>query len=534
MLDVTEEEIKRLILSMDYNINHEQERDLRISYLELKKLQYQHFPFEEINEIYNLNLKKYYNPYLSLAFIYLCMNQEDCNICLLLKYFIKNKILNFKSGKRIPYLNTKYEIYLKYKQKFHLSNTELRIVDFAIRLGLNYPGIIGSPMNEYAFKENVLSNPNLVNNLKEIVANQIITDRGSINSNYMISQMKGGMSIDLVIGCPMGCIYCYRRDDFGDIYDKRWQPNFIISPSEGIHRLLNHPWFTPHITPLGIHMSTTEAFLPSIWPSTYKILKSLDELKLTNRVTIITKYVLEEEKLALLNEFQYLDIDICVCYSGLPQVIEPTSSKERLRLLANISHYSNLTGIGYYRPIIEGYNTSEDIIYQTFQLFKETGVRVIVIGGLKFSDEHKKYFCNKNIELPTNEFVEGRKYLSESTIDKMRRIFNEVFDKEDNCKLLKHSSCARVVAREGCITDYNGQFYINHNFGCTDDCKNQKSCKSPIIPNEEQINSILIRLFRGKIEYEIKDNMLLIHKELSRYEKTFLTHNLLIPVQSDI
>ncbi|MFR2755416.1 MAG: hypothetical protein ACLTC0_07475 [Eisenbergiella massiliensis] len=532
MINVTEEVLDKMILLLFDNINNEKVGNFRISYQELKKLPFSSFPFEDIVNIYNLHLKRFYDPYLALAFVYFCMNHEDCNICRILKYFIKNNLLHFKSGKRVPYLQIKYDIYGKYKQEFLLSNEELEIMEFALRLGLNFPGIVGSPINEFALKDNILSDSNIVRNLKKIIDSQLNTDRGSINSKYMISQMKGGMSIDLVIGCPMGCVYCYRRDDFGDIYDKRWNPNFIISPSESIHRLLNHPWFTPHITPLGIHMSTTEAFLPSIWPSTYEILKSLDELMLTNRVTIITKYALEEEKLALLNQFRYIDIDICVCYSGLPQIIEPTSNKERLRLLKNITQYSNLTGIGYYRPIIEGYNTSEDIIYQTFQLYKETGVHVIVIGGLKFSDEHKKYFCDKNIALPTNEFVEGRKYLGESTINKMQHIFNEVFDKEDNCRLLKHSSCARVVAREGNIPDYNGQYDISHNFGCTDECKNKKSCKTPIILKDEQIKSILVRLFRGEIEFEIKNNILYLHAELSRYERTFLMHNLLISVQS--
>ena len=121
----------------------------------------------------------------------------------------------------------------------------------------------------------------------------------------------------------MGCAYCYRIDsEYSEEYIEHWHPDSRICSEVIIERLMSHPWFTPHVTPLGIHMSTTEAFLPQIWPITLEILNLLEKYKLTNRVSIITKWFLDEEQILKLEQFKYIDIDICVCYSGMPTNIE--------------------------------------------------------------------------------------------------------------------------------------------------------------------------------------------------------------------
>lgn len=505
------------------------ELDLSISSLELNSLEK---CIADINDLSPQALYRscqkhtidYHNPILPLVVtgMLCCHNRHYIPI---IKDIIKTRL--FRNNKRIPFLELKFWLFLDLGHKNLISQFEFDLLYTAIKLGYHWPSIVGTALNEFAYKD---SSYQYSDEMNQIITAQISLGKGDLNKTTMITQTKGGLSLDLGYGCPMGCAYCYRVSDCTEQYVKQWQPDFFITPQEIVHRLLNHPWFTPHITPLGIMMSTTEAFLPNVWPTTYSILTQLDELKLTNRITLITKYNVDEGVLAQLNSLKFVDIDLCICYSNLPRSVEPASSALKLNAFTHSDTYQNITMIGYYRPIIEGYNTSEEKIRETLKQYKQSGVKTIVIGGLKFTEDHIDNFVSRNLDLPA-KFKLGGKFISEETVSRISRIFTEIFGHDTDVRLLRRSSCARVAARGYRIPDYNCHFYYRETLkGCDPYCAISSLCTQLIIPTKQEVEDLLKRIGKLNMHYEISSKGLYLANELSMYERSFLVQNLFVPV----
>lgn len=468
------------------------------------------------------------NPVLPLIAVGLLYSHNNPHIIPILKEIINNHL--FHKEKRTPFLELKFWLFFDLKNRNLLSESEFEILYMAIKMGYPWPSIVGSALNEFAYKDSATIHSKEIEN---IITAQINLGKGDLNKTTMITQTKGGLSLDLGYGCPMGCAYCYRVSDCTEHYVNQWQPDFFITPDECIRRLLCHPWFTPHITPIGIMMSTTEAFLPHVWPTTYALLSELDSLQLTNRVTLITKCNVEESVLEKLNALRYIDIDLCVCYSNLPRSVEPASTPEKLKTFRYREKYQNITMIGYYRPIIEGYNTSEEKIREAFEQFKESGVKTIVYGGLKFGEDHIDNFKARNLALPT-EYKIGSKYINEKTVERIHRIFIEVFGKTTDVKLLRRSSCARIIARGKKIPDYNCHFFYREALkGCDPYCAIHTMCTRFVMPTDVEVRSLLQRINKPDTKYEIRNTGLHLATKLSMYERTFLVQNLLAPVFFD-
>lgn len=467
------------------------------------------------------------NPILPLVVVGELCSESNPYIWPIIKEIVKNKL--FDGLKRIPFLEVKFWLYYELKPRNILNDREFELIYTAVKIGYSWPGIVGNALNEFAYKDIMSECSTEIN---DIISSQISLGKGDLNKQCMITQTKGGLSIDLGYGCPLGCVYCYRVSDCTEQYVNKWQPDFFVTPEESIERLLKHPWFTPNITPLGIFMSTTEAFLPNVWPTTLEILVRLDELKITNRVTLITKAVVNENILAKLNELKYIDIDLCICYSNLPKIVEPASSPKKLDVFKVAEKYKNVTMIGYYRPIIEGYNTSEEIIRETFEQYRQCGVKTIVYGGVKLTEDHICNFKDRNLELP-NEYKLGGKYISEKTVDRLQQIFKEVFADDSGVKLLRRSSCARVVARGRKIPDYNCHYFYRGTLkGCDPYCAINSMCTRFILPTDKQIKDLLSRINRSKANYIITKDGVYILERLSMYERSFFVQNLLVPVFS--
>lgn len=453
----------------------------------------------------------------------------------ILRFTLHKEYMTVKIGEAIGeiiekdllFRQTKYRISLLELDKClidtkgNLSKEEIELLIFLLRVTFPFPGIVGNPVE-------VLKLVDVKSNYLEVLEMQKKSGKDGFCSEYMISQMKGGLSVDILVGCPMGCRYCYRIDDVNmDNYIKAWNPSVIVTPDEIVSRLLNHPWFTPHITPIGIHMSTTEAFLEQIWPHTLHILKSLDEKGLTNRVSIITKTTLNDKNIAILGELRNISLDVCVCYSGMPKFVEPSSDKNRIEFLARLvkaeKKYSNLHAIAYYRPIIEGYNTSDEIIKETVQLLCLTNVKVVVLGGLKYSSTHNKYFMELAIPRPQGIYEEGKKYLNEKTIEKIMSIFREMAG--DNMPaILRRSSCARVVSRGSYYPDYNAHWFVPER-NCQLNCPQGAVCGLQRTPRNNEVDNLLERLGKKELKYCIGERVM-VFSELTMYEKTFMTQNL--------
>ena len=168
------------------------------------------------------------------------------------------RLLHEPSGRRIPMQELPARVETGLVTAHGLAEHQADALGFALRCTFAFPGIVGTPNAPFALKAELPAGYAPAATPEEIAASQATAGPDGLNTTYMISQMKGGMSADFGIGCPLMCAYCYRREgDTVDGYLGSWEPTGFLPADEVVHRLLAHPWFTPHVTPIGLHMSTS-------------------------------------------------------------------------------------------------------------------------------------------------------------------------------------------------------------------------------------------------------------------------------------
>ncbi|MEU7925126.1 hypothetical protein [Micromonospora sp. NPDC049107] len=450
---------------------------------------------------------------------------------------VAGRLLHEPTGRRIPLQELPARTIAALTRTHHLDADQSDALGFALRCAFAWPGVVGTPDAPHALKSVLPAGFAPKATVEQIAASQATAGPDGLNTSYMISQMKGGMSADFGIGCPLMCAYCYRREgDTVDGYLGSWEPTGFLEPEDVVARLLSHPWFTPHHTPIGLHMSTSETFLPKLWPRTWRALQLLDQFGLTNRVSCITKYTLSDEQIDCLESLVHVDLDINVCYAAMPESIEPPNRGRRLRFLRRILHSDKINVLAYYRPIAEGLNTTDAHLRHVWQTFKDADARTVVLGGLKFADDHVHSFMSYGLPLPAGSFTPGKKLLTAGTEARIMAAFDEVYADvapDRRPAVLKRSSCGRAVERGSHIPDYNGH-YDQPTTNCRLRCPaaQHEVCAAAQPPNEETVRHLLARIGRPDARVDIAGTTVVVHAELSPFERTFLRQNLLYPVHT--
>ncbi|MFC8849113.1 MULTISPECIES: hypothetical protein [unclassified Micromonospora] len=448
-----------------------------------------------------------------------------------------DRLLHEPTGRRIPLQELPARTIAALTRTHHLDAAQSDALGFALRCTFAWPGVVGTPDAPYALKAQLPAGFTPIATAEQIAASQATAGPDGLNTSYMISQMKGGMSADFGIGCPLMCAYCYRREgDTVDGYLGAWEPTGFLEPEDVVARLLSHPWFTPHHTPIGLHMSTSEAFLPKLWPRTWRALQLLDDLGLTNRISCITKYTLSDEQIDCLESLVHVDLDVNVCYAAMPESIEPPHRERRLRFLHRILQSEKINVLAYYRPIAEGLNTTDAHLRHVWQIFRDAGARTVVLGGLKFADDHIQSFMSYGLPLPTGSFTPGKKLLTAGTESRIMAAFDEVYaDIPTHLRpaVLKRSSCGRTVERGSHLPDYNGH-YDQPTTNCRLRCPTaqHQMCAAAQPPDEETVRHLLERVGKQGARVDITVTTAVVHTALSPFERTFLRQNLLFPVHT--
>ncbi|MFG2430275.1 hypothetical protein [Streptomyces sp. NPDC048590] len=450
---------------------------------------------------------------------------------------VDQRLLHEVTGRRIPLQELPSRTLRPLTARHRLRPEQVDALHFVLRCTFAYPGIVGTPDAPLALKTTLPDGFKPVATAQEIAATQAMAGPDGLNTSYMVSQMKGGVSVDFGIGCPLMCAYCYRREgDTVDGYLGSWEPTGFLTADQAVERLLAHPWFTPHVTPIGLHMSTSEAFLPKLWPRTWATLQLLDRLGLTNRVSCITKYTLSDEQIGCLESLVNVDLDVNVCYAAMPEAIEPPNRKRRLDFLRRILTSDRINTLAYYRPIAEGINTTDAHLRHVWETFKEAGARTVVLGGLKFGDDHVHSFMSYGLPLPSGSFTPGKKLLTGATEKRIMTAFNEVYadvPANEQPAVLKRSSCGRSVERGSHIPDYNGHYDLPQT-NCRLRCPTAQHdvCAASQSPDEETVQQLLARIDREGTPVDITPSTVVVHADLSPFERTFLRQNLLHPVHT--
>lgn len=283
-------------------------------------------------------------------------------------------------------------------------------------------------------------------------------------------------------------------------------------------------------------MSTSEAFLPRLWPRTWEALQRLNALGLTNRVSCITKHTLSGEQIGQLESLDCIDLDINVCYAAMPDAVEPASKQRRADFLRRVLASDKLNVLAYYRPVAEGINTTDEHMRHVWETFKEAGARTVVLGGLKFGDDHVHSFMSYGLPLPQGTFTPGKKLLTAATEKRIMAVFEEVYaDVPDGQRpaVLKRSSCGRVVERGSHMPDYNGHYDLPET-NCRLRCPlaQHRACAAAQPPEENTVRQLLARIGRPGTDIDITSASVTVHAPLSQFERTFLRQNLLFPVHT--
>ena len=190
-----------------------------------------------------------------------------------------------------------------------------------------------------------------------------------LNSNYHYSPIAyhdSWISVDPIIGCQLNCQYCYMQMT-------SWtgvKPQNVYSITQIVDMLVNNKYFTPHKTVLSFG-NQTDAFLHDNIPYTLEFFKLLENCKLRNPVTVVTKKLIPEYFIDQICSLKYVRAIFCLTYSGLPKSVEKgVDPDENCKNFKNLSE-KGIRIIHFWRPLIEVNGTAEileNVSNKTWQL----------------------------------------------------------------------------------------------------------------------------------------------------------------------
>jgi hypothetical protein len=234
----------------------------------------------------------------------------------------------------------------------------------------------------------------------------------------------GMLILNPILGCSFGCVYCFRADEQRESVD--WflngKPTKVISEETVVDRLARHPLFVPGVTQLGLHTATTEPFLPTVRESTFRILELLEERGWRNDVMIITKHFISEADVARLASFTSFQILLFLTHSAAPVEMEalgarPGFTRRKRETVEYLLAQPRLAAAHYYRPIVPGWNDSEEQIAEALTFGEPLGVTVV--GGLKEIPNLPEISQRRGLRVPVVATGDEHKHFPPELVDRI-------------------------------------------------------------------------------------------------------------------
>ncbi|WP_329388670.1 radical SAM protein [Streptomyces sp. NBC_01716] len=267
----------------------------------------------------------------------------------------------------------------------------------------------------------------------------------------VIEYRKSGLSLNWIVGCSLECGYCVRH--LFDNFEMK-APRRLMSDEEAVTRLVGHPYFRAHKTPVQLLNRATDPMLPIVKPHVFNVLRALDERGLTNHVLIITRWRVTPEDCAVLNSFTHPRLTVLVTHSNIADpAIEPVDSTIAARSLRTLyEHAERYRTVLYWRPIVPGLNNSAADIERARELSRHA--HATVFTGLFFRDQIASYYQAHGLPIPYDETAR-RKIMPEVSEQRILDAFQQ-----DGTwgALFRKTSCG--VAYVHGEADYNGHFGI--------------------------------------------------------------------------
>lgn len=258
---------------------------------------------------------------------------------------------------------------------------------------------------------------------------------------------KSGLSLNWIVGCPLDCGYCVRHL-FGNFTMK--VPRALIDDATAFERLVTHPFFAPHRTPIQLLNRATDPMLPAVKPHLFAMLRMLDEAGLTNHVLVITRWRIEPADCDALNQLRHLRVTVLVTWSGIDndriEPVDSTIAAASLRLAFDAAREFRV--VLYWRPIVPGLNDTDAHLAAAMALSRHA--HATVFTGLFFRDEIRDYYREHSLPEPYAETAR-RKVFPE---DLERRVLTAAAARTGGSPLFRKTSCAVSYAHT--MPDYNG------------------------------------------------------------------------------
>lgn len=275
------------------------------------------------------------------------------------------------------------------------------------------------------------------------------------------------LTINPFKGCSLGCGYCFRMN---------WHPDETpiqqLDVSKAVEELIADPRFVPHKTPVSINISSTDALLPSVKESTFKAIQIFEAKKLRNPFGITTKLFFKQKEIKFLETLQYVRPIIFISLAFIPTQIEPTPTLPRIKNLRNFSK-TKVPCVHYLRPIVEGWNDSDEVLAQALQL-GNSFADAICIGSLRVSQAIKMNLMSMDVRIEENTPDFHNKSFKIGMENRILEIYKKL---NLTVPLFKHTSCA--VSFLCGIPNYN-LLFKNPTKNCISTCpeSQQLLCKS--------------------------------------------------------
>jgi DNA repair photolyase len=332
---------------------------------------------------------------------------------------------------------------------------------------------------------------------------------------HYIEFRKSGLSVNHVVGCPLDCAYCVRH--FWGNFEQK-EPQLLASDEEAFAALLSNPFFVPHLTPVQLFNRATDPFLPKVKRHTLRFAQLMDGRGLQNHLLIITRYRVEKEDVAALENLTNLRVTVLFTFSGMNgSKIEPIPEGIPMgSIKTSFANKNRVKTILYWRPIVEGWNDSEETFDKV--LHAATLTDALVFTGLFFRKEQEEFFRRTGIE-PPYASPHRRKILP---VQIEKRVLDAYTKSKISTPIFRKTSCAVSYVHE--VHDYNGHYGIPEICDICPSAQVERCKRSHKQPTTIDFGNLL-REYGYATDFEVKEGHILT-SELGEEKRYHLQHTL--------
>lgn len=234
------------------------------------------------------------------------------------------------------------------------------------------------------------------------------------------------------------------------------------------------------------------------WKNTLEKLADLESTQHEGPVGIITKSTITKDRAKALSEFD-LKIAVLQSVSNLPQIIEPPKYSNRLISIENLTN-AGVATLPYFRPIIPGFNDSDEIIKKTMQDTSNAGAKALVYSGLLGTKSvlgllEKKTGVKINPPEGYSQWQEDHKLISKKTEAKIKQ-----YATENNIYTFKKTSCGITYVLD-LDHDFNVHYTKPEKYDC-ESCVNLEKCTDNAIEQNNKNPTEILKIIGaiGKLE----------------------------------